>query len=126
MATPSREAESGAQEAFAPTACNPLGPAARDVKLCSRVHDLAEEWILRLGQSSNPDTLMAHPAFQSLVAIGWDAVPQLLREVESRPSLLVWALHEITGENPVPPSAGGRFREMATAWAQWGRRRGYL
>jgi hypothetical protein len=37
-----------------------------------------------------------------------------------------WALESITDENPVPPEAAGKVRQMAQAWIDWGRGRGLI
>jgi hypothetical protein len=58
--------------------------------------------------------------------MGQEAVPYLLREVKREPSLLVMALREITGENPVPRESTGTIREMASAWVAWGEKKGLL
>ena len=39
---------------------------------------------------------------------------------------MVLGVESITEENPVPPEAAGRVREMAEAWIEWGKRQGYL
>jgi hypothetical protein len=36
----------------------------------------------------------------------------------------VWALPDITGENPVAPSDAGNIRKMSEAWLTWGRDKG--
>lgn len=73
-----------------------------------------------IGPSSSFTELVAHPSFRRIVEFGRPAVPYLLREIQHEPSLLVWAMHEITGENPVPRSARGKIREMSAAWVSWG------
>ena len=49
---------------------------------------------------------------------------ELLRDLEKRPRLWVWALPRITGENPIPEDAGGNITRMSELWLQWGRARG--
>lgn len=49
----------------------------------------------------------------------------MLRDLEVNPGLWVWALHDITGENPVPPTDAGIIGEMSEAWLRWGRDHGY-
>jgi hypothetical protein len=67
--------------------------------------------------------VIEHPAFRRIVAMGNDAVPFLLRELKRKPSFLVFALGEITGENPVPLSARGKVTEMTKAWLSWGEKK---
>jgi hypothetical protein len=75
-------------------------------------HEWVSEWCGGIGPTSNPAEIVAHPAFRQIVAAGQDAVPLLLRELRKEPSLLVFALHEITGENPVRDRARGKIREL--------------
>jgi len=58
--------------------------------------------------------------------LGEDAVPLILEKLEregAEPSDWFYALHKITGANPVPTRDHGRVRLMATAWIAWGKRR---
>ncbi len=74
---------------------------------------------------SDADRITEHPAFQEIIRMGEAVVPLLLRDLEQKPSLWVWALPRITGVNPVVPSEGGNIRKMAEAWLRWGRDNGY-
>jgi hypothetical protein len=87
---------------------------------------LVTEWDRGTAFVSSVSEIVAHPAFRSIVASGREAVPYLLEQLKSEPSYLVMALGEITGENPVPPSASGRVTEMAKAWLEWGEEHGLL
>ena len=84
----------------------------------------AAEWMNEKGPSSNSAKIAAHPAFRQIVAKGWEAVPFILRELETRPSLLVLALGEITEENPVPRESQGKIKEMAKVWVESGKCKG--
>jgi hypothetical protein len=64
--------------------------------------------------------------YQRIIGMGMPVVPLLLEELEREPDQWFWALESITEENPVPPAAAGRIREMAAAWIEWGRARGFL
>jgi hypothetical protein len=64
-------------------------------------------------------------AYQQIIGMGEPAIPLILDEFERRPSHWSWALTAITGDDPVPESARGRLKEMAAAWLQWGREKGY-
>ena len=58
--------------------------------------------------------------------MGQEAVPYLLRKVKKKPSLLVRALQEITGESPAPHESRGKVSEIAKAWGAWGEKNGLL
>ena len=48
----------------------------------------------------------------------------MLRDMESGPSLWVWALSKITGANPVSPKDAGNIGKMTEAWLEWARAKG--
>jgi hypothetical protein len=65
-----------------------------------------------------------HPAFREIVSLGEAVVPLMLADLERRPRLWVWALPEITRENPVPAADQGYIARMSDAWLRWGRAKG--
>ncbi len=83
---------------------------------------LMETWKSDMRFISSGHERVAHPAYQSIIALGESVVPLLLKEMTERPDDWSHALSVITGENPVPPEAAGHVREMAKAWREWGRR----
>jgi hypothetical protein len=87
---------------------------------------MVSEWTLGVGPTSSSTEIAAHPAFRQIIASGREAIPFLLRELERGPSLLVLALYEITGENPVPRESRGNIKEMTKAWVAWGEKNGVL
>jgi hypothetical protein len=69
--------------------------------------------------------LRSHPAFQEIFGLGEAVVPLMLRDLEERPRLWVWALPRITGADPVPASDRGNIAKMSAAWVHWGREHRY-
>ena len=90
-----------------------------------RFRRLESTWLAEVGYSSSSTVLRSHPAFQEIIALGEAVVPLMLRDLEERPRLWVWALPEITGANPVPASDTGDIRKMSAAWLTWGKAKGY-
>lgn len=109
-----------------PTGSAPAGSTPEGSGVEKEFRSLADEWLAGMGFSSNPQKLMSHPAFQGIVALGMPAVPLLLREIQARPTLLVWALPEITKADPVPSASRGKIAEMARAWVGWGQENHYI
>jgi hypothetical protein len=99
-------------------------PPAETVE--QRLRRLESQWQADTQFLSDAGRIINHPAFQQIIALGKEVVPLLLHDLQARPSLWVWALPEITGENPVPPPDAGNIRKMGDAWVQWGRARGLL
>jgi hypothetical protein len=85
---------------------------------------LAHQWKLERGCSSRVKDLVATPAHEEIVKMGWAAVPCIIREfVEGRVDHWFWALHVITGENPVKEEHRGYLKLMAEDWCRWWRDR---
>jgi hypothetical protein len=46
-------------------------------------------------------------------------VPLIVNELRLQPSLLVYALEDITGEQPYPADIKGDIKAMSDYWAVW-------
>jgi hypothetical protein len=90
-----------------------------------RFRRLEAVWTAETGFLSSYTDIVEHPAFREIIGLGEVVVPLMLRDLEERPRLWVWALPEITGTNPVPPEDAGNIARMSDAWLRWGRERGY-
>src|SRR5207248_2786213 len=67
-----------------------------------------------------------HPVYQEVISLGPAVVPCLLHALTEYPRDWFWALHIITGADPVTPEARGNFSGMKEAWLHWGGAQGYL
>lgn len=68
---------------------------------------------------------------RAIIAMGEEVVSLILRDLQDKPSLLVWALPEITGKNLAPPRTEGSFLKWSVdtqieAWLRWGREKGLV
>lgn len=106
-----------------PVKPTPDTPPAETVE--ERFRRLEAAWESDTMYLSDTTRIVNHPAFREIIGMGWSVVPLMLRELAERPSLWVWALPEITGENPVPPSARGKISKMGEAWLRRGKEHGY-
>jgi hypothetical protein len=95
-------------------------------KIERKFHRFVREWKAAVGPSSSAVQMTMHPAYQQIIGIGEPAIPLLLHELQRDPDHWFWALHAITGENPVPAESRGRLDGMADAWLDFGRRHGYV
>ena len=82
---------------------------------------LADLWRQETAPYSSPARRAEHWAYQLVIKLGPDAVPFILREMQSTPDLWFIALREITGENPVAPADRGHIARMTAAWLDWGK-----
>jgi hypothetical protein len=85
---------------------------------------LAARWKAESRFLSNTVQMAMLDSYQRIIGMGEPAVPLLLEALEREPDQWFWALQAITEEDPVPPHARGKVREMARAWIEWGRTRG--
>ena len=85
---------------------------------------LAEEWRRNRHRGADVAAMVMHPAYQRIIGMGEDAIPLILSELDCQPDHWFWALHSITGADPVPEDCQGNISEMANAWIEWGRRNG--
>ena len=86
-----------------------------------RFNDLADTWERERPRGVDIVDMVTHPAYQQIIGMGARAVPLLLDRLQRKGGHWFWALHAITGVNPVPPEHYGDTRAMADAWLAWGR-----
>ena len=96
-----------------------LSPGVADLQ--SEFNRLKEQWENGRRRGSDVAEMIMHPAYQRIIGMGPNAVPLILSELEKKPGHWFWALHAITGANPVPPDSEGNLMKMALAWLEWGR-----
>jgi hypothetical protein len=90
-----------------------------------RFRRLEAAWTAETGFLSSYSDIVENPAFQEILRMGEVVVPFMLRDLEERPRLWVWALPAITGADPVPPDDAGNIAKMSEAWLLWGKAHGY-
>ena len=89
---------------------------ASQAGLRDRFQRLAAEWKSQARYLSNSAQMAMLPPYQRIIGMGLPAVPLILEELQREPNQWFWALEAITEENPVPPEAAGKVRQMAQAW----------
>jgi hypothetical protein len=90
-----------------------------------RFRRLEARWLAETGHLSSSTKITTHPAFMEIMGLGQEVVPLMLRDLEVRPRLWVWALPTITGADPVPAPDRGNIAKMSDAWLKWGNANGY-
>ncbi len=90
-----------------------------------KFHRLAAIWRAETAYVSSSSDLVAHPAFQEIVAMGPAVIPLLLHELENRTGHWHRALRRITGADPVAPADRGNYDKAVEAWLRWGKEQGY-
>jgi hypothetical protein len=87
---------------------------------------LVKEWRATRGHTSSAAKMAKNPAYQRIIGMGEAAVPLILAELRKRPDHWFQALSAITGASPVPAASRGKIDEMAEAWLEWGKAKGYI
>src|SRR5438309_8447515 len=97
--------------------------AVDQTAVASQFEILAEQWKTATALLSSTTAMVAHPAYQAIIALGPPVVPFLLRDLEREPAHWFEALAAITGADPVPREHGGHIPAMRDDWLAWGRER---
>ena len=100
--------------------------ARRKEALEKKFRRLAGQWRYETGMYSAPRKIIGHPAYRRIIAMGEEAIPLILQDFPNSGGFWHFALKEITGESPVPESAGGRVEVITEAWLKWGREHKYI
>jgi len=100
----------------------PQAPETDSVE--KRLRQLEATWMAAVGHHSSTTKLVTHPAYQEILRLGPAVIPLMLRDLEQRPRLWVWALPDLTGADPVPPSDRGNIAKMSEAWLRWAKANG--
>ena len=95
-----------------------------DLGLEREFRKLADKWYEETEDISVLGDRFMRATYQSIIGLGPDAIPLLLRELQNEPDYWFWALAAITRQNPVPP--GADFDQAVEAWLTWGREREML
>ena len=81
---------------------------------------LSKEWEDQTAFLSSIQAKICHPAYLSILALGKQVVPFILKQLQKKPDFWFPALRAITKENPVHSNDVGNLRKMTEAWLQWG------
>ncbi len=92
----------------------------------SRFQRLAAEWKRKSHYISNTAQMALLLPYQRIIGMRLDAVPLILQELQQEPDRWFWALEAITEEDPVPADAKGKVAQMADAWIEWGKQKGFV
>jgi len=103
---------------------NPLPEVTTDINK-TLFDSLVRQWTTETMFMSSLSEQFRHPAYQSIVAMGYKAVPFLLIEMQERPNHWGHALSAITGANPVATDDEGRLDCVVSAWLDWGHEQQY-
>ena len=93
-----------------------------DTSLRDEFEKLAEEWKSETAYISNIQSIVDHPAYRKIVAMGPEVIPLILEDLEKANNHWYSALYDLTGAKPVPKDYAGRMDVMREFWLSWGRK----
>ncbi len=85
---------------------------------------LAEKWRADTQWLSSTSEIAMHPAYQSIIGMGPEAIPMIIDDLHYNSGHWYWALKAISNEDPVPPSDRGVVNRMKAAWLSWAKQKG--
>jgi hypothetical protein len=91
-----------------------------------RFRSLSQSWRNETAHLSSFTKRVLNPHYQQIIGMGPAVVALLLRDLAKQPRDWFWALHSITGENPVAAQDEGDVAAMSKAWLNWGKQRGII
>ena len=85
---------------------------------------LVAKWDEETQFLSDLKEVVLHSSYQSIIGLGPQVIPLIMREMQERPSEWFWALKAISRENPAELCRG--IQQMTEAWLKWGKQKGYI
>jgi hypothetical protein len=85
---------------------------------------LVSKWKKDTQHISSVTKMSQHPAYRQIIAMGFEVLPYLFKELSERPDHWLIALNSITGQDPV--ATNSTFEQAVEAWLAWGKEQGYL
>ena len=84
-----------------------------------RFERLAREWEEGTTFLSSAQQIALHDAYQQIIGMGPAALPFVFARMRGQPGHWFWALHAITGDDPVRPEHRGDVPAMTRDWLEW-------
>jgi hypothetical protein len=102
--------------------------AADKVELETIFNGLAKKWKDETKGQSSVSRIVMHPSYLSIIGLGKEALPMILKDLKNEPNHWFTALRAISKveSSPVRPEDAGNIKKMTEAWLRWGKDNGYL
>ncbi len=101
-------------------------PSAPPEQLAELFRQLVERWREETRYLSSSTEIAMRPAYQRIIGMGPAVIPLILAELARQPDHWFWALHALTGADPVSPGDRGKLPAMTEAWLRWGREHDHI
>ena len=98
-----------------------------DKNIEEEFQELSRKWKREVGHLSVSSQIAAHPAYQNIIDMGEQALPLILKDLETEPDHWFEALVAISDETPhIPESDKGNLIAVSKAWVEWGKAKRYI
>jgi hypothetical protein len=106
----------------------PETKSADKVELETIFNGLAKKWKDETKGQSSVSRIVMHPSYLSIIGLGKEALPLILKDLKNEPNHWFTALRAISKveSSPVRPEDAGNIKKMTEAWLKWGKDNGYL
>jgi hypothetical protein len=101
-------------------------PVPAALPLEQKFQELAAIWERETSHVSSLTKKVMHPSYQTIMGMGPNVVPLLIRDMQQNRRDWFWALHHLTQANPVSSDHSGKLDKMIAAWVNWGKERNLL
>jgi hypothetical protein len=105
---------------------DPKPSAAELHSLEARFLEHADKWERETAFISATPMRVMHESYQSIMSMGPDVIPILLKDLQKRQRHWFWALRHLTNTDPVPEKDRGYIDKMIAAWIDWGKAKGQI
>jgi hypothetical protein len=86
----------------------------------------ADKWERETAHHSSITKRVMHSSYQTIIGMGREVIPILLRDMQQNHRDWSWALYHLTQVNPINPEDAGRMDKIFRAWLTWGKKEGLL
>lgn len=90
-----------------------------DQQLASEFYSLRDNWKNETAYLSSSTEIAHNPNYQKIIGLGEGVLPLIFEDLKKWPDHWFFALHAITGEDPVKFEDRGNLNKMTQSWLEW-------
>ena len=86
---------------------------------------LKDQWLNETRFLSDPSEVYSNDNYIKIIELGKKVIPYLIEDLETANTDWLFALHQITGDDPIAPNHVGKFGLMKSDWLNWADKTGW-
>jgi hypothetical protein len=94
--------------------------------LVEEFQSLAKKWKEKTSFHSSLGEMFTNEEYQRIMAMGRDALPLILSDLQKNPSHWFYALEKIAGRDVAAEAGAKSFVDARSAWLEWGYKNNYI